>query len=106
MSRPLRAGWKEPVSPRTTGQHPLPRSRPGRPQFDLDRCPPSPSGNSTGQNFVDAATVEIDHLETPALAVKIVAILLTTPFMRYLALVDARMAATSLDRASPPLSEA
>src|SRR5215211_4104309 len=36
----------------------------------LDRSPPSPGGNGTGQNFVDAATVEIDDLETPALAVK------------------------------------
>src|SRR6266480_2484616 len=36
----------------------------------LDRCPPSSSGNATGQNFVDAATVEIDDLETPPLAVK------------------------------------
>src|SRR5215510_5938057 len=36
----------------------------------LDRRAPPPSGNATGQKFVDAATVEIDHLETPTLAVK------------------------------------
>src|SRR5262245_66210107 len=36
----------------------------------LDRRAPPSSGNATGQNLVDAATVEIDHLETPTLAVK------------------------------------
>jgi hypothetical protein len=36
----------------------------------LDRCPPPPSGNATGQNFVNAASIEIDDLETPTLAVK------------------------------------
>jgi hypothetical protein len=34
----------------------------------LHRCPPSPSGNATGQNFVNAATIEIDDLEPTALA--------------------------------------
>src|SRR5262249_22144974 len=44
-----------------------------KPEFSgiwLDCCPPSPSDDATGQNFVDAAIVEIDDLETPALAVK------------------------------------
>jgi hypothetical protein len=30
----------------------------------------APSGDATGQNFVNAATIEIDHLETPTVSVK------------------------------------
>ena len=33
-------------------------------------CAAAPSGDATGQNFVDAPTVEIDDLETPPVAVK------------------------------------
>src|SRR5262249_14412080 len=33
-------------------------------------CSAAPSGDATGQNFVNAATIEINNLETPTLAVK------------------------------------
>jgi hypothetical protein len=33
-------------------------------------CSAAPSGDATGQNFVKAAAIEIDDLETPTVAVK------------------------------------
>jgi hypothetical protein len=36
----------------------------------LNRCAPPPSGNAPGQNPVNAAAIEIDDLETPALMIK------------------------------------
>jgi hypothetical protein len=36
----------------------------------LNRCAPPPSGNAPSQNLIDAAAIEIDDLETPALMIK------------------------------------
>lgn len=44
-----------------------------------DRHAPSAGGNAPRQDFINAAAVEIDHLETPALAVNALADLRQMP---------------------------